>query len=209
MATASVARTSAKRLLGIDAPDRSDSRPCREGFGDHVCSTAAATRAKNSMRSALRLGPVRIEPVGHDRYGRTLAIAHAGKTVLNCRMLSVPRVRYMVRYDNGGGSGVPAGSEAFGASLAIPCPRCAAQPGEYCPRQERYAGLHFQRADMVGGDGCAVAGGRPSIPRHGRRAGAYINLFILGAFYGAAARQTMSSNAGPPTASRLHPIRAR
>jgi endonuclease YncB( thermonuclease family) len=26
------------RLLSIDAPDYRRSRPCREGFGDHVCS---------------------------------------------------------------------------------------------------------------------------------------------------------------------------
>lgn len=90
------------RLLGIDAPDRSDSRPCREGFGDHVCSTAAATRAKNAMRSALKLGPVRLEVVGRDRYGRALAIVTAGSVTLNCRMLGVPGVRYMPRYDNGG-----------------------------------------------------------------------------------------------------------
>ncbi|GAA4028942.1 hypothetical protein GCM10022281_05050 [Sphingomonas rosea] len=90
------------RLLGIDAPDRSDSRPCREGFGDHVCDSAAATRAKLTMRVALRLGPVRLEPVGRDRYRRLLAVAWAGPTNLNCRMLRVPGVRYIPRYDNGG-----------------------------------------------------------------------------------------------------------
>lgn len=90
------------RLLGIDAPDRSDSRPCREDFGDHVCDTAAATKAKAAMRAALRLGPVKIEPVGRDRYGRMLGIAYAGPTNLNCRMLQVWGVRYIPRYDNGG-----------------------------------------------------------------------------------------------------------
>jgi micrococcal nuclease len=90
------------RLLGIDAPDRTDSRPCREGFGDHVCDTAAATRAKLAMRAALKLGPVRVEVVGRDRYGRALGMVTAGPTVLNCRMLRVPGVRYIQRYDDGG-----------------------------------------------------------------------------------------------------------
>jgi endonuclease YncB( thermonuclease family) len=67
------------RLLGIDAPDPTNSRPCRQGFGDHVCSDRQARAAKEAMRSALRLGPVRIEQVGRDRYGRLLGIAYAGR----------------------------------------------------------------------------------------------------------------------------------
>ncbi len=90
------------RLLGIDAPDRTSSRPCREGFGNHVCDDDLARRGKIAMQQALSLGPVRIEPVGKDRYGRTLAIAYAGSVNLNCRMLRVPGVRYIPRYDNGG-----------------------------------------------------------------------------------------------------------
>lgn len=90
------------RLLGIDAPDRTSSRPCREGFGDHVCNDALTRRAKIAMQQALSLGPVRVDPVGKDRYGRTLAIAYAGKVNLNCRMLRAPGVRYIRSYDNGG-----------------------------------------------------------------------------------------------------------
>jgi endonuclease YncB( thermonuclease family) len=90
------------RLLGIDAPDRTSSRPCRERYGDHVCSDGQARAAKEAMRSALRLGPVRIEQVGRDRYGRLLGIAYAGKVNINCRMLQVSGVRYIPRYDNGG-----------------------------------------------------------------------------------------------------------
>lgn len=88
------------RLLGIDAPDRTDSRPCREGFGDHVCDTIAATNAKAVMKRILRRGPVRIEPVGRDRYGRLLGIAFAGSAAINCLMLKVPGVRYIPRYDD-------------------------------------------------------------------------------------------------------------
>jgi endonuclease YncB( thermonuclease family) len=54
------------------------------------------------MRSALRLGPVRIEAVGRDRYGRMLGIAYTGRVNINCRMLQVSGVRYISRYDNGG-----------------------------------------------------------------------------------------------------------
>lgn len=53
------------------------------------------------MRLALRVGPVRIETFGKDRYGRTLGIAHAGKVNRDCRMLRGPGVRYMPRYDDG------------------------------------------------------------------------------------------------------------
>ena len=88
------------RLLGIDAPDPTNSRPCRQRFGDHVCSDRQARVAKEAMRSALRLGPVRIEPVGRDRYGRLLGMAFAGRVNLNCRMLRISGVRYIQRYDN-------------------------------------------------------------------------------------------------------------
>ena len=89
------------RLLGIDAPDYRRSRPCREGFGDHVCSDAAAKAAKNSLRRGLKLGPVQLTVVGRDRYRRLLAVAHAGTTNLACWQLRSGTVRYIARYDNG------------------------------------------------------------------------------------------------------------
>lgn len=88
------------RLLGIDAPDPTSSRPCREGFENHVCSDRQARMAKEAMRSALRLGPVRIETVGRYPYGRRLGMAFAGRVNLNCRMLRISGVRYIQRYDN-------------------------------------------------------------------------------------------------------------
>lgn len=87
------------RLLGIDAPDPMSARPCRQGFGDHVCNDRLARSAKDAMHLALRLGPVRIEAVDRDRYGRTLGIAYASKVNINCRMLRVSGVRYIQRYD--------------------------------------------------------------------------------------------------------------
>lgn len=88
------------RLLGVDAPDYRNSRPCRERFGDHVCSDAGARRAKASLRQGLRLGPVRLLPAGRDRYRRLLAVAYAGGTNLNCLQLRAGRVRYIARYDS-------------------------------------------------------------------------------------------------------------
>ena len=52
------------RFLGIDLPDLVSSRPCREGFGNYVCSnSAAASAAKAAFARGLCLGPARIEPV--------------------------------------------------------------------------------------------------------------------------------------------------
>ncbi len=53
------------------------------------------------MRSALRIGPVRIETSVRDRYGRYLGLAYAGGVNLNCRMLRKSGVRYIARYDQG------------------------------------------------------------------------------------------------------------
>ena len=90
------------RLLGIDAPDRRSARPCQGGYGDHVCDDRAAAAAKQSLRAGLRLGPVRVEQVGRDRYGRMLAMVTAGGRDMACWQLERGAVRYIVRYDNGG-----------------------------------------------------------------------------------------------------------
>lgn len=91
------------RLLGIDAADSERSRPCRQGFGDHVCSDLRSRAAATRLRNGVRLGPVRLQVVGRDRYGRALAIAWAGAVNLNCWQLKVgaPTVRYMSNYDRG------------------------------------------------------------------------------------------------------------
>jgi micrococcal nuclease len=89
------------RLLAIDAPDRRSSRPCRGGYGDHVCNEAGARRASASLRRALSLGPVRLDPVTRDRYGRMVAMASAGGVDLSCYQLRAGVARYIARYDNG------------------------------------------------------------------------------------------------------------
>jgi micrococcal nuclease len=91
------------RLLGIDAPDYRRSRPCREGFGDHVCDDEGAKIAKGTLiRAKLTLGPIRLEPVTRDRYGRLVASVWAGQTNLSCWQLQRRTVRYIVKYDTGG-----------------------------------------------------------------------------------------------------------
>lgn len=89
------------RLLGIDSADYRTSRPCRQDFGDHVCDDTQARAGKESLKQALKLGPVRIEPVGRDRYGRMLALVTAGGTNLNCLQLRHGVARYIARYDDG------------------------------------------------------------------------------------------------------------
>lgn len=89
------------RLLGIDAPDLTYSRPCLGHYGDHVCDDRAARQAKWNLRKAMSLGPIRLDPVTQDRYGRMVAVVYAGSTNLSCWQLHFPGVRYMPLYDNG------------------------------------------------------------------------------------------------------------
>jgi micrococcal nuclease len=90
------------RLLGVDAPDYTFSRPCRGKYGDHVCDDRAAKVAKGTLiRAKQTLGPMRIEPVTKDRYGRTVAQVWAGSTNLSCwQPRSTSGVRYIVKYDH-------------------------------------------------------------------------------------------------------------
>ncbi len=90
------------RLLGIDTADYRSSRPCREGFGDHVCDDRQARAAKASLKRAIGMGPVRVRPVTRDRYGRTVALVSAAGVDLSCWQIRHGGARYIVRYDNGG-----------------------------------------------------------------------------------------------------------
>lgn len=91
------------RLLGIDTPDRTSSRPCREHFGNHVCDNAGAKRAKDMLIRivAANRRSVRLEPVTRDRYGRMVAEVWAGSTNLSCWQLERRVARYIVKYDDG------------------------------------------------------------------------------------------------------------
>lgn len=89
------------RLLGIDAPEYRSSSPCQRGYRDRICDDRAAERAKANLRRGLSLGPIRLEPVTRDRYGRMIAVAYAGGTNLSCYQLRSRLVRYVARYDKG------------------------------------------------------------------------------------------------------------
>jgi len=90
------------RLLGIDTPDYRGSPPCRGHFGDHVCDDRAAKAATRSLIAVVKRNrsAIRIEPVTHDRYGRTVAEVWAGDVELSCYQLRAGVARYIVKYDN-------------------------------------------------------------------------------------------------------------
>jgi endonuclease YncB( thermonuclease family) len=90
------------RLLGIDAPDKTSSAPCRGHYGDHVCDDAKAAAATASMQHILSTGVVKLNPVTHDRYGRLVAQVFVGRRDLQCYQLRVRAARYLPKYDNRG-----------------------------------------------------------------------------------------------------------
>lgn len=84
------------RLLGIDAPERPGNcqvfRQCAPG--DYYASTA-------SLSAALS-GPLVIQRVGLDRYGRTLALMRGRSGDLSCWQLRSGQAIYRADWDNGG-----------------------------------------------------------------------------------------------------------
>jgi endonuclease YncB( thermonuclease family) len=84
------------RLLGIDAPEIEACprwRTCAPGDGE---------ASKRSLAGAMRLGPVRYEPVTIDRYGRQVAVVWAGTVNLSCWQLRKGQAIYKPKWDNGG-----------------------------------------------------------------------------------------------------------
>jgi len=82
------------RLLGIDAPEL----PGHCQAGRH-CAPGDPYASTNSLRSALRQGPITIRRMGADRYGRTLALVRAGRTDLSCWQLSHGQAIYKPYWD--------------------------------------------------------------------------------------------------------------
>lgn len=82
------------RLLGIDAPEI---HGCRKG---RVCVPGDGQAAKRNLKVMLT-GSVRIERVGRDRYGRTLAQVYAGQVNVACAQLRAGMAIYVERWDNG------------------------------------------------------------------------------------------------------------
>ncbi len=84
------------RLLGIDAPELSHCPRWR------TCEPGDGPAAKRSLVSALRLGPVRYQPITVDRFGRQVALVWAGRVNLSCWQLKAGQAAYKPHWDNGG-----------------------------------------------------------------------------------------------------------
>jgi micrococcal nuclease len=82
------------RLLGIDAPELPGhcNRGRRCALGDPYASTA-------NLRTAM-VGQLRVERVGTDRYGRTLAVVAGGQGDLSCWQLSHGQALYRLDWDD-------------------------------------------------------------------------------------------------------------
>lgn len=83
------------RLLGIDAPELPGH--CRTG---RVCVPGDPYASTQSLEAAM-VGELRIERVGEDRYGRTLATLRGAKGDLSCWQLARKQAAYKPEWDNG------------------------------------------------------------------------------------------------------------
>lgn len=84
------------RLLGIDAPELPGH--CHQGRN---CAPGDPFASMQSLTAALRSGPISIERVGQDRYGRTLALVTAGKVNVACWQLRSGNAVYVAHWDDG------------------------------------------------------------------------------------------------------------
>lgn len=84
------------RLLGIDAPELHGCYP----RGRH-CAPGDPIASRDNLRRLLASGPVRIERVTTDRYGRTVAVVMAGRVNTSCAQLAGGYAIYRDDWDNG------------------------------------------------------------------------------------------------------------
>lgn len=86
------------RLLGIDAPELPGH--CAKG---RDCAPGDPYESTRSLESGMGNGSsLKIENVGTDRYGRTLAMVKGQGGDLSCWQLSHSEAIYMPKWDNGG-----------------------------------------------------------------------------------------------------------
>lgn len=85
------------RLLAIDAPETAGF--CRIG---RRCAPGDPLRSKLALEQATMGKRLSIRRVGHDRYGRTLAIVYANGRNTSCTMLAGGYAIYRKDWDNGG-----------------------------------------------------------------------------------------------------------
>lgn len=84
------------RLVGIDAPEL---HGCRRG---RQCVPGDGMTARDHLAALITLGPLSIERVGTDAYGRTLGVVYLQGTNLSCAMIFGGQAQYVARWDNGG-----------------------------------------------------------------------------------------------------------
>lgn len=85
------------RLLGIDAPEMPGH--CRAG---RTCVAGDPVAAKSGLSAMMRGKKIRLRRVGVDGYGRTLAMAYAGRVNLSCAQLAAGQAVYVAKWDAGG-----------------------------------------------------------------------------------------------------------
>lgn len=83
------------RLLGIDAPEMGH---CQSG---RRCAAGNPIASRDNLRRLIARGPVRIDRVSKDRYGRTIAVVYAGGLDLSCAQLKAGHAIYRRDWDNG------------------------------------------------------------------------------------------------------------
>lgn len=84
------------RLSGIDAPETSACRPGRR------CVEGDGRAARKALDIILRQGDLRMERLGRDRYGRTIAAVYAGGRNVACSMIANGHAVYRKDWDNRG-----------------------------------------------------------------------------------------------------------
>lgn len=84
------------RLVGIDAPEMPGH--CARG---RQCAPGDPVAARGNLARLLRSGPITIERLGRDHYGRTLALVRAGATDLSCAQLRGGFAIYKPAWDTG------------------------------------------------------------------------------------------------------------
>jgi len=82
------------RVSGIDAPE---TRACRQGRTSVPGDGQASKHALEATMDGADLAIVRL---GHDRYGRTLAVVYADGVNLACAQLAAGQAFYIERWDD-------------------------------------------------------------------------------------------------------------
>lgn len=87
------------RFLGVDAPDDPSNSRCRPvPKPGAICDRQRAEASKEALRRTMT-GPLSIERVGIDPYGRTLALVYVQGRSLSCRQIEAGQAVYVARWD--------------------------------------------------------------------------------------------------------------